>query len=325
MLPVHVMRKLPALEVEVRHLRLIVAIAEEGTVTNAGKRLFLTQSALSHQLSDLEERLGISLFSRQGRRLILTPAGTLFLESAREIMGKLYKTQHELASMASGEEKGAIRLSTECYTCYHWLPPILKRFHKQYPKIDIDIDVSATSRPIDALIEGTIDIALACSVPRGGRLISRSLFEDEIVAVVPPSHPYAAKPYLRATDFASETLIAYSSPKEEQTLFRKVLIPSGVQPARLLNVQLTEAIVELVRAGLGIGILSRWAVQREVLAGHLRGIPITKAGLMRNWCVLYRNEKRIPGYLMAFVQLLESGPIKAGSLPSAAGISLKSM
>jgi LysR family transcriptional regulator for metE and metH len=98
-----------------------------------------------------------------------------------------------------------------------------------------------------------------------------------------------------------------------------------VQPARLLNVQLTEAIVELVRAGLGIGILSRWAVQREVLAGHLRGIPITKAGLMRNWCVLYRNEKRIPGYLMAFVQLLESGPIKAGSLPSAAGISLKSM
>jgi LysR family transcriptional regulator for metE and metH len=222
--------------------------------------------------------------------------------------------------MASGEENGAIRLSTECYTCYHWLPPILKKFHKRYPKVDIDIDVSATSRPIDALIEGTIDIALAFSVPAEGRLISRDLFEDEIVAVVPPSHPYAGKPYLRATDFASETLIAYSSPKEEQTIFRQVLIPGGVQPAKLLNVQLTEAIVELVRAGLGIGVLSRWAVQREILAGHLRGIPITKAGLVRNWCVLYRNEKRIPGYLMAFAQLLESGPIKAGSLPSAARI-----
>lgn len=320
---VHTMKKLPTLEIEVRHLRLVVAIAEEGSLTGAGKRLFLTQSALSHQLSDLEERLCICLFSRQGRQLVLTGAGRLFLESAREIVGKLYQTQNQLSSMASGDEQGSIRLSTECYTCYHWLPPILKRYQKHYPKVDIEIDVGATSRPIEALIDGTIDIALAYSVPAAGRLASRHLFEDELVAVVRPSHHYSGKPYLKATDFSSETLIVYSPPSEEQFLFRSVLMPAGVRPAKVLSVQLTEAIVELVKAGLGIGVLYRWAVQRELEAGHLRAVAITRAGLIRDWQVVYRNEKHTPRYLTAFAELLESGPIKTGPLPGGAGATLK--
>jgi LysR family transcriptional regulator for metE and metH len=321
--PTHTTHRLPTLEIEVRHLKLVLAIAEEGSLTSAGKRLFLTQSALSHQLSDLESRLRISLFSRQGRQLILTCAGRLFLESAREVVGKLYKTQCQISSMASGEEQGSIRLSTECYTCYHWLPPVLKRYHKLYPKVDIEIDVAATSRPIEALLEGSIDIALAYSVPTAGKLTSRELFEDELVAVVSPLHPYATKPYLKATDFSTETVIAYSAPNEESLFFRTVLMPAGVRPAKVLNVQLTEAILELVRAGLGIGVLSRWAVQREIAAGHLRAVTVTRTGLVRNWRVVYRNEKHIPRYLTAFAGLLETGPIKTSPLPGNGNITLK--
>src|SRR5262249_52440338 len=110
-----------AMDIDVRHLRLVAAVADVGSLTRAGDRLHLTQSALSHQLRDIESRLGTALFLRVGKRLVLTPAGERLLSTAREVLDRL--EQAEAAIREMGKDRGGLlRLTTECYTCYHWLP-----------------------------------------------------------------------------------------------------------------------------------------------------------------------------------------------------------
>src|SRR5262252_6692462 len=112
------------MDLEVRHLRLVAAVADCGSLTRAGDRLHLTQSALSHQLRDIESRLGVALFLRIGKRLVLTPAGERLLGSAREVLGALRQAELEIRQLGQ-ENAGLLRITTECYTCYHWLPPLL--------------------------------------------------------------------------------------------------------------------------------------------------------------------------------------------------------
>src|ERR1700686_2378608 len=108
-------------KIEVRHLKLLVTVAQEGSVTEAGKRVNLTQSALSHQLRDAEEKLGTALFLRLGRKMVLTPAGERLIPCPRRVLDELSDTEPQIEGL-NGGARGVIRLSTECYTCYHWLP-----------------------------------------------------------------------------------------------------------------------------------------------------------------------------------------------------------
>ena len=119
---------------EVKHLALVEAIAQAGTVTRAAERLHLTQSALSHQLLDLEARAGLQFFVRLGRRMLPTPAGERILASARRVLDDLGRTEDDLRGMATGV-KGVLRLCTECNTGYHWLPPLLRNFLHFLPKV----------------------------------------------------------------------------------------------------------------------------------------------------------------------------------------------
>src|SRR3954468_17587136 len=131
---------------ETRHLELMAAVAEHGTLTRASKELHLTQSALSHQLLTLETRLRAPLFSRVGRRMVPTGAGLRLLDAARGALPHLKTAEHDLRRLVDGRA-GTIRVSTECYTCYHWLPGVLKRVAKTVPGIEVDIVADATHSP----------------------------------------------------------------------------------------------------------------------------------------------------------------------------------
>src|SRR6058998_928860 len=145
------------MEIEIRHLRLVSAVADLGSLTKAGDRLHLTQSALSHQLRDIEGRLGAALFLRVGKRLVLTPAGERLLASARDVLERLQRTELEIRELGK-ERGGVLRITTECYTCYHWLPPILTHHKRRFPRVEVRIDVDATMRPVDMLLAGKIDL-----------------------------------------------------------------------------------------------------------------------------------------------------------------------
>jgi LysR family transcriptional regulator, regulator for metE and metH len=290
------------IKLETRHLRLVVAIADYGSLTRAGNQLHLTQSALSHQLSDLETQLGVRLFERLGKRMEPTLAGERLIARARITLQQLREMEHEVKQVASGRE-AVVRLATECYTAYHWLPQLLRAFNERFPKIEIQIVPGATARPIRALLAGKIDVSIVMQVPRDRRIDATPLFDDEMVAVVAPTHPLASRTFLEASDFAHEHLLNYSPP-EESYLFQQLLTPAGVVPRQLSLILLTEAMIELAKAGLGICVLARWAVEPHVRAGTLCAIPLTSAGLPRRWYSATRAMKNKPPHLREFEQFV---------------------
>jgi LysR family transcriptional regulator for metE and metH len=295
------------MQIEVRHLRLIQSIADEGSVTRAGKRLYLSQSALSHQLRDVEEKLGVPLFTRLNKRMILTPAGERLLGAARKVLAELARAEEDVEHIALNRE-GSLRISTECYTCYHWLPPILKIFNQTYPKIEVQIVVEATADPLAALLEGKLDVALVSSKVRNSKLSYRPLFRDEMMALVGRNHNLSSRSFLKAEDFRDEHVILYSSP-EENRAFQQAVVSAGVSPRRISSVQLTEAIVEMVKAGVGIGILSRWSIAPQIAAKSVCALPLTKRRVYRQWYAVSLRNKSAPAYLSAFTALLSDNPV----------------
>lgn len=293
---------------EIRHLKLVEEVAGQGSLTNAAKNLFLTQSALSHQLKEIEEEYGTPLFRRINKKMVLTQAGERVLKSARVILDELEKTEREIKTFLSGES-GLIRMSTECYTCYHWLPPLLKTFNARFPNVEIKIVSEATRYPDRFLLSGRLDLAIDSTLQKGVPLKYKKLFTDELVAVVPAGHPLALKPYLTAKDFLHEHYITYTDVIEESTVFQKILIPAGVKPARTTRILITEAIIEMVRAGLGITTLARWAAAPYLKSGDLVIIPLTPKGLKRTWYAVTMKEDNPPSYLNCFIQHLVDNPI----------------
>ncbi len=294
------------MDLEVRHLRLVREVSGAGSLTRAGASLHLTQSALSHQLRDIESRLGTPLFLRVGKRMVLTPAGERLLRSAEDVLTTIERTEEAIKNMA-GAERGVLRLTTECYTCYHWLPALLKRYRRAHPRVDVRIDAGATSQPIAHLLEGNLDVAIVSDPVRDRRLVAVPLFEDEMVAIVEPRHPLALQPFIRPEDFANETLLTYAS-KEESTVYQRVLIPAGVTPMAFQQVQLTEAIIELVKAGLGVAVLARWAVDPYIRAGSVRALSLSRRGYHRVWsAAMLKDMARVP-YVREFVDLIATHP-----------------
>jgi LysR family transcriptional regulator, regulator for metE and metH len=298
------------MDLEIRHLRLVDMIAREGGLTAASKRLYVTQSALSHQLREIEERLGLPLFLRMKRKMILTEAGQRVLRSAQSILNELNVAEEDVRRMATGGQ-GVLRISTQCNTCYHWLPVLIRKFQTEYPGVDVQINVEATSDPFGALWKGELDLAILYSIPQRKGLKLYPLFEDEQVAIMHPQHPLASSPFIRPQEFASENLIVYKTPREQSLLFQKVLIPAGVTPAKVTQVMLTEAIIEMVKAGLGISVLSRWFTAPYVREKSVRAVRITSKGLIRNWCAAAIARPGIPAYLEAFTRLLAKRALPA--------------
>jgi len=289
---------------ELRHLRLVLAIEEEGGVTRAGERLHLTQSALSHQLREIEVRLGLPLFLRVRKRLVLTDAGRRVLEIARQVLPEVVGLEDELRDHAGGR-RGVLRLTTECYTCYDWLPPLLARFAKRYPDVEVRIAVDATRRPLAALAEGDVDLAVVTTPVADRRFETRPLFDDELLLVVPARHRLAKRRFVRPADLAAERLLLYSEPRDSH-FYQQFLARAGVAPREVIGVQLTEAMLSMVRAGLGVGPLARWAVERELRRGELAGVRVGPRGLARTWVAATRRARRSPAYLAEFAALIAS-------------------
>jgi LysR family transcriptional regulator, regulator for metE and metH len=291
-----------AMDLEVRHLQLVSAVADVGSLTRAGDRLHLTQSALSHQLRDIESRLGTALFLRVGKRLVLTPAGERLLASARDVLDRLQRTERDIREMGR-ERAGLLRLTTECYTCYHWLPALLTRYRRRFPRVEVRIDVEATRRPFEMLLAGRIDLALVSSPVRDRRLVVTPIFEDELVVIAAPSHPFARQTHVRPADMKGETLLVYP-PREESSVLNDVLLPAGAVPGRIEEVMLTEAITELVKAELGVSVIARWAVKPIVASGALVARRFTARGIHRRWSAAMPKDLAKTDFIREFIDLL---------------------
>lgn len=303
------------MELEIRHLRLVSAIAATGSVTRAAEHLHLTQSALSHQLRDIEDRLKTSLFVRLGRRMLLTPAGERVLETARRVLDEVQRAEEDVHRLSGGGE-GIVRVCTECNTGYHWLPPLLAAFRRRHPHVVVNVMADATNRPVQALLDGELDLAVLSSARSDRALRIRPLFADEMVAIVSPRHPFAQKTWLTPRELAEEHLLLYTSAPEESFVLRKVLGPAGLVPKRLSFIMLTEAMIELARAGIGVGVLPRWSAERAITSKAVVPVSIGRRGVHRQWSAATLRARQDPPYLTDFIDLLaeRAAPARAGRI-----------
>jgi LysR family transcriptional regulator, regulator for metE and metH len=290
--------------VEMRHLRLVAAISEHGSMTAAATVLNLTQPALSHQLREIEQRLRAPLFVRTSRRMVPTPAGAQLVELARGVLAQVETFEQQAHAGDFATARGAVRIATQCYTAYHWLPSVLREFRDRWPNIELRVAAQHTSSPIAALREGLLDLAIVYTPSNDRRIELRPLFDDELVVVLPPGHCLASQMSITPAALRGEHVFVYTTSDRDNSVIRDILDPAGVPSSRITHIQLTEAIVELVAAGLGIAVLAEWAVAPAVRSGAVRTVRISKHGFNRTWYAAVRSADVTPAYRFDLIDLL---------------------
>lgn len=294
---------------EVRHLRVMDAIRREGNVTRAAGRLHLTQPAVSHALKDLEGRLGVDLFRRQNGRMVPTSEGTRVLRAADMVLGELQRTEEDLEQARLGNQ-GVLRIATECYTCYSWLPALLAEFAESFPGIEIQIVPEEKGDTSAALKDDRLDLAITSMEPTDDTIVARRLFDDEMVAIMQPSHALASRSYIRAEDFADQHLINHGE-LDSTHIFQRVLRPAGVIPVRISAIPLTEAIIQTVRAGIGVSVIARWLAAPEIEAGQLVAVRVTQRGLKRTWYATTMSHRADAPAIVGLVRALKDNGYQA--------------
>jgi LysR family transcriptional regulator, regulator for metE and metH len=267
-----------------RHLRLVAEVARAESVTRAADRLHVTQSAISHQLRELEDKLGTAIFVRSGRRMLLTPAGRLIVEAAGPVLDAIADVSAKVSQLARNIA-GELRVCAHCHTGYHWLPALVEGLRRRHPTFEVRISPEHTLNPIGALLDGRLDLAIMNDNSADRRLRYRELFDDEQVAVVHPLHPWARQPFVTPEELVTEQLYLYSRSIDDSFIVQKVLRPAGIELRRVTYLQLTEGILEMVKAGMGVSVLPKWSIANVIASGDIRVIRITRSGVFRTWYV----------------------------------------
>jgi LysR family transcriptional regulator for metE and metH len=262
---------------ELRHLKTLVALREAGNLLRAATLLNLTQSALSHQIKQLEDHHGIALFERKSVPVRFTPAGERLLKLADAVLPQVEGAERDVVRLAQGAA-GQLRIAVECHTCFDWLMPAMDVFRNRWPEVELDIVSGFQADPVGLLYGHRADVAIVSEIDPDETVDYHALFRFEIVALVAKDHPLAERDYLVAEDFASDTLITYPVPDDMLDVVRQVLKPAGVDTARRTT-ELTVAMLQLVASHRGIATLPVWAAQNYVNRDYVLAKRITADGL----------------------------------------------
>lgn len=288
---------------EIKFFRLVKAIAEEGSIANSSEKLFLTQSALSHQLKELESQLGFKVFHRTRNKWKLTDEGNELYKIACEVIGCIEKGFDTLQQIRKGSA-GTIKLSTECYSFYQGLSSFIQKMGILYPEINVDLILEATHQPIPKILSNEIDIAIVTSKPVYEALSSTEIYEDEIYAVCHKENPLSSLDYLDTNHFSDIHLIIHSFPLETVAVYEQFLKPNKIIPSKISAVPLTEVALEMVQANMGILCIPKWALRSFKLSDELAFKKIGRNGLRRTHYLVIRkadkNKKYINDFLLSF-------------------------
>jgi LysR family transcriptional regulator for metE and metH len=285
---------------EIRHLKTLLALREAGNLLRAATLLNVTQSALSHQVKQLEDHHGTPLFERKSTPIRFTPAGERLLKLADAILPQVQGAERDLARMAQGAA-GQLRIAVECHTCFDWLMPAMDVFRSRWPEVELDIVSGFQADPVGLLYEHRADVAIVSEIDPDETADYHPLFSFEIVALLAKDHPLAQREFLTAQDFATDTLITYPVPDDMLDVVRQVLKPAGLDTARRTT-ELTVAMLQLVASRRGIATLPLWAAQSYLDRDYVIARRITADGLTGRLYAACLPELSGKPYLSDFVQ-----------------------
>ncbi|PKH49900.1 hypothetical protein CXF68_03920 [Tenacibaculum sp. Bg11-29] len=277
------------MDVSLRNLKLVNVIVKEGSVTKASEKLYLSQPALSHQLKKLEEEIGLKVFNRLNKKLVLTDVGQILYSNSEKILASISLLNSELEEIKKGKKK-RIRLTTECYTCYHWLPRVVQEFRKDNPAINVQINIEATKEPLQSLLEGKIDLAIVSNTSNHPSINFEPLITDEMVVILSKDNALNGEKKINLNDLINQNLILYDIPESKNYVLTNILHNNIGLVDSIQKVQLTEAIIELVSANLGISIMAKWAAESFLKNKNLKMISLDSSLGKRNWYVASLNK-----------------------------------
>lgn len=273
-------------------------MAAAGSTAKAAGVLHLTQSAVSRALLLAEDKLGVALFERRARGIVPTRAGLRLIRGAGPLLAQLAELERDASGLVAGPVE--VRLVCECYTAYRWLPSALTAMRARLPGIEVTLVLEHSSDPVSALIAREVDIALLTTSPVRGAVREQPLFSDEIVFVMAASHPLAARPSLAPADLRTTPLLASTNaaPAESRGVFAQIF-GRRVPKLELVRLPLTEAILDMARAGMGIAILSEWVASGYLGHGDLVVKRLATGPVRRPWRIAFRGDAAEPAQLLA--------------------------
>lgn len=286
--------------IEIRHLKTLAALRDAGSLVEAAERVHLTQSALSHQIKDLEERLNCSLFIRKTRPICFTSAGQRLLTLADELLPMVRSTERDIMRLAGGET-GRLNICIECHSCFDWLMPTIDHFRQHWPEVELDLSTGFSFQPLPALARGDLDLVITSDPEERNGIHYIPLFSYESVLVMSRQHRLVARRHIQPDDLLQETLITYPVEQNRLDVFTRFLDPAGIEPTEIRTAELTVMIMQLVASGRGVAALPNWAAHEYLEREYIAARPLGEKGL---WCTLYaamREDQKDADFMVDFL------------------------
>jgi DNA-binding transcriptional LysR family regulator len=289
--------------ITLRQLEIFEGVATCEHVTKASERLLISQSAVSMAIAELENITGGPLFERRARRLILNDRGRLLLPEAREVLGRV-RTIERVMNEATKEPMGVLRVGASTTIGNYILPSLAGEFAGLYPRAKALLIVGNTHQIETAVEEGELDLGLIEGPCHLASLSSAFWREDELVVIAGRQHPWSAERTATVEMLAGAPWIIREKGSGTREVFESAMASQGIGITVSLELGHTEAIKKAVEAGLGVGCLSRMAVQRELDNNWLIKID-TPLDLRRNLTILTRSYGYETKLLEAYLSLLD--------------------
>jgi DNA-binding transcriptional LysR family regulator len=278
---------------DLRQLEILQAIAETGSFTASGRKLHVSQSAISRQILLLEEELGEPLFLRIGRQVRMTPAaeslvslGQRVFQDVRDTVGAITDRTREL--------RGTLRLSGGMTVCLYVFPPLLTHLRRVHPRLDVRLTVATAGRSVEEIRAGRVDAGLLTLPVEGSDLVTVPALREELLLITTARHPLAKRRRVSPQDLAGLPFVLFEAGSATRRVIDRFFASENIEPTVVMDTENVEIIKAMVRTGLGIGIVPYQAVAREVRGGQLFCVRIEGHELVRETGWVYARANRVP-------------------------------
>ena len=272
------------------HLRIFYAVAQRRSVTAAAADLLLSQPAVSLQLKALEKELGVSLFERGGPKLRLTQAGEVLYRSAVSILHAKDEAERAISELRDGTT-GRLILGAGTTGGMYVLPRIVQAYKRDWPETEIVFHIGTTDQILEKLLQNVLDMGVVGGPIDDRRFVVEPVCTDELVLIAAPSHPIASLGKVTLKDLGGVPFVFPEAGSRTRQLVERKLREAGVPLRIAMQLPGTEGVKRAVEAGLGVGMVSRFAVESECLSGVLRSISVEGFRLTRSMSLVYRAQK----------------------------------
>jgi DNA-binding transcriptional LysR family regulator len=291
--------------VNLDQLRIFRAAAQSRSFTRAAEVVHLTQPGISKHIRQMEGYFGVPLFDRARRKVELTQAGEILFEATQEIMATIDTAERRIDDL-KGLRGGRLRVGSSFPVGVYILPSVLAKFRKQYPGVELALEIMVSDAVGPKLLANEIDLGLVSSEVRDPRLSARPFFTDELVVIVPRSHPWAAKARLHVEDLVGETYVFAARGAGTRTVMEERLRAKSIVLPKVLDFGNLEGVKRAVEAGLGVSVQARSVVQRELAAGSLCTVKLSGIDTSIQFFSAWRKNAHLTHAAQALVELLES-------------------